>query len=95
MAIHHRLTNPCAQVYLLARVSTVTRPLQQLVAFDRVYLDVGESATVVMPLEVDRYLPIVNRRYEWELERGDYVFALMERSGVDADKSTNLTMACV
>ncbi|KAJ7342621.1 glycoside hydrolase family 3 protein [Mycena albidolilacea] len=83
------------QVYLLARVSTVTRPLQQLVAFDRVYLGVGESATVVMPLEVDRYLPIVNRRYEWELERGDYVFALMERSGVDADKSTNLTMACV
>ncbi|KAJ7983158.1 glycoside hydrolase family 3 protein [Mycena polygramma] len=83
------------QVYLLGRVSTVTRPLQQLVAFERVYLDVGERATVVMPLEVDRYLPIVNRRYEWELERGDYVFALMERSGVDADKSMNLTMTCV
>jgi len=83
------------QVYLLVRVSTVTRPLQQLVAFDRVYLDVGESATVVMPLEVDRYLPIVNRRYEWELERGDDVCALMDRSGVDADKSMNLTMTCV
>ncbi|KAJ7476840.1 glycoside hydrolase family 3 protein [Mycena galericulata] len=83
------------QVYLLVRVSTVTRPLQQLVAFDRVYLDVGASATVVMPLEVDRYLPVVNRRYEWELERGDYVFALMERSGFDADKSNNLTMTCV
>ncbi|KAJ7661448.1 glycoside hydrolase family 3 protein [Mycena polygramma] len=83
------------QVYLLGRVSTVTRPLQQLVAFERVYLDVGERATVVIPLEVDRYLPIVNRRYEWELERGDYVFALMERSGVDADKSTNLPMTCV
>ncbi|KAJ6603052.1 glycoside hydrolase family 3 protein [Mycena sp. CBHHK59/15] len=83
------------QVYLLVRVSTITRPLQQLVAFDRVYLDVGESTTVVMPLEVDRYLPIVNRRYEWELERGDYVFALMERSGFDADKSVNLTMSCV
>ncbi|KAJ7069083.1 glycoside hydrolase family 3 protein [Mycena belliarum] len=82
------------QVYLLVRVSTVTQPLQQLVAFDRVYLDVGASATVVMPLEVDRYLPIVNRRYEWELERGNYVFALMERSGVDADKSTNVTMTC-
>ncbi|KAK7053734.1 glycoside hydrolase family 3 protein, partial [Favolaschia claudopus] len=80
------------QVYLLVRVSTVTRPLQQLVAFDRVYLDVGESATVVMPLEVNRYLPIINRRYEWELERGNYVFALMDRSGPDADKSMNLTM---
>ncbi|KAJ6579657.1 glycoside hydrolase family 3 protein [Mycena vulgaris] len=83
------------QVYLLVRVSTVTRPLQQLVAFDRVYLDVGESATVVMPLEVDRYLPIVNRRYDWELEHGDYVFALMDRSGIDADKSTNVTLTCV
>ncbi|KAJ7210633.1 glycoside hydrolase family 3 protein [Mycena haematopus] len=83
------------QVYLLVRVSTVTRPLQQLVAFDRVYLDVGESATVVIPLEVDRYLPIVNRRYQWELELGNYVFALMERSGFDADKSMNLTMTCV
>ncbi|KAF7333056.1 Glycoside hydrolase family 3 protein [Mycena venus] len=83
------------QVYLLVRVSTVTRPLQQLVAFDRVYLEVGESTTVVMPLEVNRYLPIVNRRYEWELEKGDYTFALMERSGVDADKSMNLTMTCV
>ncbi|KAJ7165677.1 glycoside hydrolase family 3 protein [Mycena crocata] len=83
------------QVYQLVRVSTVTRALQQLVAFDRVYLEVGESKTVVMPLEVNRYLPIVNRRYEWELERGNYVFALMERSGFDADKSMNLTMTCV
>ncbi|KAJ7174641.1 glycoside hydrolase family 3 protein [Mycena filopes] len=83
------------QVYLLVRVSSVTRPLQQLVAFERVYLDVGESRTVVLPLEVDRYLAIVNRRYEWELEKGPYVFALMERSGVDADKSMNLTMTCV
>ncbi|KAJ7618463.1 glycoside hydrolase family 3 protein [Roridomyces roridus] len=69
------------QVYLLNR-------------FDRVYLDVGESKTVVMPLEVSRYLPVVNRRYEWELEKGSYVFALMERSGVDADQGTNLTMIC-
>ncbi|KAJ7286480.1 glycoside hydrolase family 3 protein [Mycena rebaudengoi] len=68
------------QVYLLVRVSAVTQPLQQLVAFDR-------SRTVVMPLDVDRYLPI--------LERGPYVFALMERSGVDADKSVNVTMTCV
>ncbi|KAJ7196943.1 glycoside hydrolase family 3 protein [Mycena pura] len=83
------------QVYLLVRVSTITRALQQLVAFDRVYLDVGESATVVMPLEVNRYLPIVNRRYEWELERGDYVFALMDGSGITADHSTNITMTCV
>ncbi|KAJ6603033.1 hypothetical protein B0H10DRAFT_1957946 [Mycena sp. CBHHK59/15] len=42
------------QVYLLVRVSTVTRPLQQLVAFDRVSFDVDESVTIVMPLEVDK-----------------------------------------
>ncbi|KAF7300961.1 Glycoside hydrolase family 3 protein [Mycena indigotica] len=82
------------QVYQLVRVSTVTRPLQQLVAFERVYLDVGESATVVMPLEVSRYLPIVNRKYQFELEKGDYVFALMDGSGIFADKSMNLTVTC-
>ncbi|KAF7331409.1 Glycoside hydrolase family 3 protein [Mycena kentingensis (nom. inval.)] len=82
------------QVYQLVRVSTVTRALQQLVSFERVYLDVGETRDVVMPVEVNRYFPIVNRRYEWELESGPYTFALMDGSGIMADKSMNLTMVC-
>jgi hypothetical protein len=48
-----------------------------------------------MELEVNRYLPIVNRTYQWELEKGEYTFALLESSGFDADTSNNLTMTCL
>ncbi|KAG7439704.1 glycoside hydrolase family 3 protein [Guyanagaster necrorhizus] len=84
-----------AQVYLLVRVSTIVRPRKQLVAFDRVYLDAGQTKVATMELEVDRYLRIVNRRYEWELERGEYVFALLEHGGPDANTMTNVTMLCL
>ncbi|PBK80691.1 glycoside hydrolase family 3 protein [Armillaria gallica] len=84
-----------AQVYLLVRVSTIVRPQKQLVAFDRVYLDAGQTKVVTMELEVDRYLRIINRKYEWELERGEYVFALLEHGGPDATTGTNVTMFCL
>lgn len=67
----HRSPNkPLLKVYLLQRVSNIVRAQRQLVAFSRVYLDAGESRDVLMDLEVDRYLPIVNRQYVWELETG-------------------------
>ena len=83
------------QVYLLGRVSAVTQPLKQLMAFQRVYLDVGEEKTVRMELEVDRFLPILNRKWEWELERGDYTFALLEHSGDDVNTSASVTLTCM
>ena len=84
-----------AQVYLLGRVSRITQPVKQLMAFQRVYLGAGEMRRVRMELEVDRYLPILNREWEWELEKGAYTFALLENSAFDADKSTNVTLSCV
>ncbi|KAJ7219664.1 glycoside hydrolase family 3 protein [Mycena haematopus] len=84
-----------AQVYLLLRTSTVTVPVQQLVAFSRVYLDAGESTVATMSLEVDRFLRIVNRENEWELEKGRYTFALLEHSGFLADTGRNVTLTCV
>ncbi len=48
-----------------------------------------------MELEVNRYLPILNRMWEWELERGEYTFALAEDSSVTADLSVNVTLTCV
>jgi len=83
------------QVYLLGRISSVTQSTKQLVAFQRVYLEVDETKSVVMELEVDRYLPVLNRGWEWELEGGDYVFALLENSAFDADLSMNTTLICV
>ncbi|RDW61408.1 glycoside hydrolase family 3 protein [Coleophoma crateriformis] len=84
-----------AQVYLLGRRSTTTRPVKQLMAFQRVYLEPGEERTVVMELEVDRYMPVVNLAWQWELEKGEYVFALLEHSGFDADTGINATMVCI
>ncbi|GAW26268.1 putative glycoside hydrolase family 3 protein [Rosellinia necatrix] len=83
-----------AQVYGLARVSSVVRPTRQLVAFARVHLAAGQEATVEMDLDVDRYLAILNRAYEWELEKGAYTFALLEHSGAP-DSAWNATMWCV
>lgn len=82
------------QVYLLNRVSSITQPGKQLMAFERVYLEAGGKTAVKMELEVDRYLPILGREWEWELEKGVYTFALLEHSGYDADASINVTLAC-
>ncbi|KAJ6564983.1 glycoside hydrolase family 3 protein [Mycena vulgaris] len=84
-----------AQVYLLRRVSTVTTAVKQLVASSRVYLAPGESQEVTMTLEVDRFLQVVNREYEWELQTGRYTFALLEHSGFLASTATNVTLTCV
>ncbi|KAF7317554.1 Glycoside hydrolase family 3 protein [Mycena kentingensis (nom. inval.)] len=85
------------QVYLLShgRRTAVTLPVKQLVASTRVYLDPGETQTASMDLEVDRFLRIVNREGEWELQTGNYTFALMEDSGRLASTGTNVTLTCV
>jgi len=82
-------------VYLLGRVRSVTQPLKQLVAFQRVYLDPNESRTVEMELDVDRYLPILNQEMRWVLEGGEYVFALMEDSRADGGTGVNVNLSCV
>lgn len=84
-----------AQVYLLGRVSSIVQPVKQLVAFQRVYLGAGEEVVVNMDLDVDRYLTIINRWDEWELEKGEYTFALLEHGGDSADTGMNITMTCV
>ena len=35
------------------------------------------------------------RRYEWEVEKGDYTFALLENGGMDVDTGRNVTLKCV
>lgn len=84
-----------AQVYLLGRFSSIVQPVKQLVAFQRVYLYAGEEAVVTLELEVDRYLPIINRWDEWELEKGEYTFALLDHGGDAADTRRNVTLTLV
>lgn len=83
------------QVYLLGRFSSIVQPVKQLVAFQRVYLAAGEERTINMDLDVDRYLTIINRWDEWELEKGEYTFAVLEHGGDAADTGLNVTMKSV
>ncbi|KAI2775802.1 glycoside hydrolase family 3 protein [Daldinia loculata] len=83
-----------AQVYVLSRVSSITQPVRQLVAFQRIDILAGEEAMISLQLDVDRYLTILNRRNEWELEKGSYTFALLNHGG-DADTARNITLNCV
>jgi hypothetical protein len=87
------------QLYLLQRVSKHTQPVKQLVAFQRVYIEAGGTVTARMELDVGRYLRILNRSYEWEVERGNYVFALLDHGGFDATWSRNaggnVTLECI
>ncbi|KAL9097264.1 MAG: hypothetical protein Q9165_000691 [Trypethelium subeluteriae] len=82
------------QVYLLGRVSSVARVVRQMVAFARVYLSAGETQIVNMELDVGRYLLILDRTYNWVVEKGDYTFALMENGGSQVDTDTNVTLTC-
>ncbi|KAI1767029.1 glycoside hydrolase family 3 protein [Hypoxylon sp. FL1150] len=82
------------QVYVLARVSSVVQPVKQLVAFQRVDIPAGEEAVTSMNLDVDRYLTILNRKNEWQLEKGLYTFALLAHGG-DTDTAMNVTLNCV
>lgn len=82
------------QVYLLGRISSITRPVRQLVAFTRVYPSPGETTTASMDLEVARYLTVLDRAYQWVVEPGAYTFALMENGGSQASTAMNVTMSC-
>ncbi|KAI0430436.1 glycoside hydrolase family 3 protein [Xylaria sp. FL1042] len=83
-----------AQVYSLSRVSSIVQPVRQLVALKREYIGPGQEAVIEMELDIDRYLTILNRNYEWELEKGAYTFALLEHGGA-ANSNLNVTMQCI
>ena len=82
------------QIYLLSRVSSVVQPLRQLVAFKRVYLDVGEEREDEMTLDPSRLLITYTRSKTWEVERGEYTFALTtsDRGG---DVGVNATLTAL
>lgn len=95
-----RNTGPCPgshvpQLYLPQRVSQISQPVLQLISFDRVYLNPGEERTVQLNVDVQRYLRILNRKYEWEVEKGEYVFSLRENGGMEGREWGNVTLRCV
>jgi hypothetical protein len=77
---------------LRRRGSSVTTPNKQLVAFTRLEINAGETVTAVLELEVDRYLPVINREYQRVLEAGQYTFALMDDGSLDAPTIADATL---
>jgi beta-glucosidase len=57
-----------AQVYISARDSGLFRPLRELKAFEKVYLEAGESKTLTLPLDEKafRYFNAASGRFEIE-----------------------------
>ena len=82
------------QVYLLRRISSIVQPMRQMVAFQRVYLNAGEEKTVSMALDVSRFLMIYTREKTWEVEKGEYTFALPSSDHL-GDTSVNVSLSAV
>ncbi|CAK7234751.1 hypothetical protein SBRCBS47491_009055 [Sporothrix bragantina] len=84
------------QIYLLGRVSVVTQPIRQLVAFQRVDdLAPSETRRITASLDVDRILRILDRSDQWMLERGLYEFAARSHGGDDAEEYGRAALTCV
>ncbi|KAL0935013.1 uncharacterized protein CTRU02_209604 [Colletotrichum truncatum] len=82
---HHIDIPKPVSIYLLRRNnSSVVMANKQLVAFGRFYVESGKTVDATLELDVDRYLPTINRQYERELERGEYRFVLAEDGSLDA-----------
>ncbi|KAF5004464.1 hypothetical protein FDECE_9044 [Fusarium decemcellulare] len=65
----------------------------QLVAFASLDINAGETAIAKLELDVDRYLPVINREYERVLEAGQYTFALMDDGSLDASVISEVTLS--
>jgi beta-glucosidase len=61
-----------AQVYLSAKDSRLFRPLRELKAFEKVYLESGESKTITLPLDEKAFRSFNTATGRFEVEEGVY-----------------------
>jgi beta-glucosidase len=78
------------QVYLRDEASTVTRPVKELVGFERVTLEPGETKTVEIPIRSDSFA-LWNREMRRVVEPGE--FTIMVGPNSQDLKSVKLTIA--
>ena len=69
------------QLYIRDVVSTVTTPIKQLYDFTRITIPAGETQTVTFNLSVAKWLWIINREYEKEVEPGFFNAMIGPSSG--------------
>lgn len=60
------------QVYVADRKSTLKRPAKELKAFQKVFLEPGESRVITMKLDKSAFSYYDDRQQKWVLEPGDF-----------------------
>ena len=75
------------QVYLRDEISSVTRPVKELVGFQRVSLEAGESANVEISIRPDS-LALWNREMERAVEPGEFTIMV----GPNSEELTETTL---
>ena len=85
-----RAGDEVVQVYLRDDASTVTRPVKELVGFERITLDPGESRTVEIAIRPDSFA-LWNREMRRVIEPGE--FTIMVGPNSQDLKSVKLTVA--
>jgi len=65
-----------AQLYVHDPVCSVTRPLKELKAFKKVFLQPGETKNVEMDLKVSDLAFYDEQKKEWNIEAGDFILQL-------------------
>lgn len=69
-----------AQLYLAKEHSRLIRPKNELKGFTKVYLQPGETKTVVIPLSVDSFRFYNRQAQRWEIEGGTYLVEIGSHS---------------
>lgn len=65
-----------AQLYVQDPICTMPRPLKELKAFEKVFLQPGETKTVEMDLKVADLAFYDERKKDWNVEAGDFILHL-------------------
>ena len=78
------------QLYVRDVCSSIVTPDRELRAFRRVSIPAGETKTVTLTLNFDS-LKLLNRRYEWVVEPGEFEI-LIGASSTDIRKSATITI---
>jgi beta-glucosidase len=60
------------QLYVHKNNSAITRAEKELKGFEKVFLQPGESKTVIIPLNKDAFRYYDEKRKDWAVEKGDY-----------------------
>ncbi len=82
-----RAGHEVVQFYARAETASVARPVQELVAFQRLHLEPGERATVTVTVDADQ-LAYHDRNGDLVVEPGDYEFRVGKSAADVVDRDT-------